>query len=295
MNVSRAAQRTTEPAAALPSGIVTFLFTDIEGSTQMLERHRAAAGPALARHHDLLRAAIEDAGGIVFETVGDAVYASFARPADAITSAVAIQHALASEDWGEIGALRARIAIHTGAVESRGRHYFGPALFETARLQSLAHGGQTLTSAATSALTASDLADGITLRAMGTHRLKDLNEPLQVFQVVAPDLPDRFPPLRAAIQAPTNLPSDPTAFVGRAADLAAISALLDEHRFVTLVGPGGTGKTRLAVEAGSRHLAEFPDGAWLSELAPITDPDLVTSTIADDGASVPSIAPTSTM
>ena len=281
MDVSRAADRATEPAGTLPAGIVTFLFTDIEGSTQMLERHRAAAGPALARHHDLLRTAVEERRGVVFETVGDAVYASFSRPADAVAAAVAIQRALASEEWGEIGDLKARIAIHTGAVESRGRHYFGPALFETARLQSLAHGGQTLTSAATSALAAADLADGVTLRGMGTHRLKDLNEPIEVFQVVAPDLPDRFPPLRAAIQAPTNLAAEPTAFIGRVADLAAVEALLDEHRFVTLVGPGGTGKTRLAVESGLRRLEDLPDGAWIAELAPITDPDVVLPAIAD--------------
>ncbi|HSI99108.1 MAG TPA: adenylate/guanylate cyclase domain-containing protein [Patescibacteria group bacterium] len=281
MDVTPAAPQTNEPAAALPAGIVTFLFTDIEASTQMLERHRAAAGPALARHHDLLRAAIGRSDGVVFETVGDAVYAAFSRPADALTAAVAIQRALADEEWGEIGDLRARIAVHTGAVESRGRHYFGPALFETARLQSLAHGGQVLTSAATSALAAADLDDGITLRAMGTHRLKDLLEPMEVFQVVAPGLPDRFPPLRAAIQAPTNLTPEATAFIGRVADLAAIEALLDEHRFVTLVGPGGTGKTRLAVESGLRRLDDFPDGAWIAELAPITDPDVVSPAIAD--------------
>jgi predicted ATPase len=218
---------------------------------------------------------------VVFETVGDAVYAAFARPADAIRASVAIQRALEAEDWGEIGVLRARIAIHSGAVEARGRHYFGPALFESARLQSLAHGGQTLTSAATSALAAADLDGGIALRPMGTHRLKDLLAPLDVFQVVAPGLPDRFPPLRAATEAPTNLPTDPTAFIGRAGDLAAISALLDEHRFVTLVGPGGAGKTRLAVESGLRHLGDYPDGAWIAELAPITDPDLVLPAIAD--------------
>jgi hypothetical protein len=171
--------------------------------------------------------------------------------------------------------------VHSGAVEARGRHYFGPALFESARLQSLAHGGQTLTSAATRALASADLADSTSLRAMGTHRLKDLVEPLEVYQVVAPGLPDRFPPLRAAIEAPTNLAPDPTAFIGRTADLVALEALLDEHRFVTLVGPGGTGKTRLAVESGLRQLDAFPDGTWIAELAPVTDPDLVQPAIAD--------------
>ncbi|MDH4341432.1 MAG: hypothetical protein OEW52_06950 [Thermoleophilia bacterium] len=125
----------TEVGTGLPTGVVTFLFGDIEGSTQMLENHRAAAGAALALHHELLQTAVEDASGVVFETVGDAVYGAFTRPTDAITAAVAIQRALEAEDWGEIGELRARIAVHTGAVETRGEHYFGAALFERARRQ----------------------------------------------------------------------------------------------------------------------------------------------------------------
>ena len=177
----------TEVGTGLPTGVVTFLFGDIEGSTQMLENHRAAAGAALALHHELLQTAVEDASGVVFETVGDAVYGAFTRPTDAITAAVAIQRALEAEDWGEIGELRARIAVHTGAVETRGEHYFGAALFECARLQSLAHGGHTITSAATSALAARDLADGVELRALGTYRLKDLLEPMEVLQVDAPE------------------------------------------------------------------------------------------------------------
>ena len=277
MDVPRAAP----PATELPSGIVTFLFTDIEGSTQMLERHRSAAGAGLARHHDLLRAAVENASGVVFETVGDAVYAAFASPVDAIGAAVAIQRAMAAEDWGEIGELRARIAVHTGSVEARGDHYFGAALFEAARLQSLAHGGQTLTSLATSSLAALDLGDSLSVRPMGTHRLKDLDTPMEVFQVEAPDLPTRFPPLRASVTAQTNLPTETTSFVGRAADLATVSALLDETRLVTLVGPGGTGKTRLALEAAGRHHDEFPDGVWLAELAPVTEASLVLGAVAD--------------
>ena len=281
MGVNRVPDRASTATGELPTGVVTFLFTDIEGSTRMLEEHRAAAGAAFARHHELLRDAVEEAGGVVFETVGDAVYAAFARPADAIRASVAIQRALDNEDWGEIADLRARIAVHSGAVEARGRHYFGPALFESARLQSLAHGGQTLTSAATAALVGADLTDGLSLRPMGTHRLKDLVDPIEVHQVVAPGLPDRFPPLRAAVEAPTNLATDPTAFIGRGVDVATVSALLAEHRVVTLVGPGGTGKTRLATEIALRGMEGYPDGAWIAELAPITDPELVSATIAD--------------
>jgi predicted ATPase/class 3 adenylate cyclase len=281
MGVLRASDPASGPSGDLPTGIVTFLFTDIEGSTRLLEEHRGAAGQAFARHHELVRDAVEASNGVVFETVGDAVYAAFSRPVDAIRASVTIHRALDAEDWGPIGDVRVRIAVHCGAVEARGRHYFGPALFESARLQSLAHGGQTLTSAATRALAAADLPDRVVLREMGTHRLKDLAEPLEVYQVVAPGLPDRFPPLRAAIDAPTNLVTDATAFIGRTADLAAVAALVEEHRFVTLVGPGGTGKTRLAVESGLRQLPDMPDGAWIAELAPITDPELVAPTIAD--------------
>ena len=162
----------TEVSIGLPTGVVTFLFSDFEGSTQMLEEHRAEAGAVLARHHELVRAAVEDGSAVVFETVGDAVYGAFARPTDAIGAAVAIQRALAAEELGAIGELRARIAVHTGAVEPRGEHYFGAALFECARLQSLAHGGQTITSTATSSLAARDLVDGIELRPMGSHRLE---------------------------------------------------------------------------------------------------------------------------
>ncbi|MFO7573495.1 MAG: adenylate/guanylate cyclase domain-containing protein [Gaiellaceae bacterium] len=256
------------------------MFSDIEGSTKMLETHRAAAGVALARHHELLLQAIENSSGVVFETVGDAVYGAFARPTDAITAAVAIQRALEGEEWGEVGELRARIAVHTGAVESRGEHYFGPALFECARLQSLAYGGQTITSAATNELAGKDLADGLELRPLGTHRLKDLLQAMEVFQVDAPGLQTQFPPLRASTDVQTNLPTEPTAFIGRESDLETVATLLSESRLVTLVGSGGTGKTRLAAEAGARQLYAYPDGVWLAELAHVTDPEFVVSEIA---------------
>jgi predicted ATPase/class 3 adenylate cyclase/tetratricopeptide (TPR) repeat protein len=265
----------------LPTGVVTFLFSDIEGSTRKLEEHRAAAGTAFARHHDLVREAVESASGLVFETVGDAVYGAFARPADAVAAAVAAHRALEAEDWGEVGELQVRIAVHSGTVETRGAHYFGPALFECARLQSLAHGGQTLTSAAASALAGKDLADGVELRALGTHRLKDLDEPMEVFQVEAPGLRTRFPPLRASTEAQTNLPTETTAFVGREPDLESIGGLLSQSRLVSLVGAGGSGKTRLAAEAGARQLYAFPDGVWIAELAPVASPEFVVSAVAD--------------
>ncbi len=265
----------------LPTGVVTFLFTDIEASTRMLEEHRAAAGPALARHHELLLEAVEAANGVVFETVGDAVYAAFTKPADGLIAATAIQRAMEAADWGEIGRMRVRIAVHTGAVETRGDHYFGSALFECARLQALAHGGQTITSAATAALATAGLPPDIALRPMGRHRLKDLDQPMEVVQVNGAGLQDQFPPLRASTSIPNNLPTETTAFVGRDDDLARVAELMEQSRLVTLLGPGGTGKTRLAIQSAALQLDRFPDGVWLVELAPITQPELVITEIAD--------------
>jgi predicted ATPase/class 3 adenylate cyclase len=265
----------------LPTGVVTFLFSDIEASTRILEDHPSVAGRALARHLELVAAEIAAAHGVVFETVGDAVYGAFDRPANALTAAVAIQRATAAEDWGEIGALRVRIAVHAGAVETRGDHYFGPALFECARLETLANGAQTITSAATGALAATGLPDDITLVPLGRHRLKDLATPMDVVQVSAAGLPAHFPPLRSSTEVPNNLPSDTTSFIGRDDDLRKVEALLEQSRLVTLLGPGGTGKTRLAIQAAARQLHRFPDGVWLVELAPVSQPELVVSEIAD--------------
>ncbi len=271
----------TSSGRELPTGVVTFLFSDIQGSTRMLEEHRAQAGVAFARHHELVQDAIEERSGVVFETIGDAVYGAFTRPADAVDAAVSIHRALDAEGWGAIGELQVRIAVHTGAVEARGAHYFGPALFECARLQSLAHGGQTLASAATAALAAKDVADGVELRALGTHRLKDLDEPMDVFQVDAPGLHARFPPLRASTEVQSNLPTETTAFIGREPDLESIGELLSRGRLVTLVGAGGSGKTRLAEEAGARQLYAYPDGVWIAELAPVMEPQFVVSAVAE--------------
>ncbi len=266
---------------ALPQGDVTFLFSDIEGSTRLLEAHRSALGPALARHHELLAAAIEDGGGVVFETVGDAVYGAFARPADAIAAAVVIQRCVAAEPWGELGELRVRIAVHGGPVETRGRHYYGPALFECSRIQALVHGGQVVASSATADPAAADLPPHIRLRPLGRHRLQDMMESFELVQVEAAGLPSQFPPLRTSLKAPGNLPHATTSFVGRVADLARLGDLIARHRLVTLLGPGGTGKTRLAIEAAARQLDRFPDGVWLVELAPVMAPELVIAELAD--------------
>ena len=264
-----------------PRGVVTFLFSDIEGSTPLLERHRAVFGSVMVRYHALLDGIVRGRGGVVFETVGDAVYAAFEHPADAMSAAVIIQRGMASEPWGLDEPLRVRIAIHSGPVEVRGSHYFGPALFECARIQALAHGSQTIASSTTAALVGRDLPAGTQLRELGLHRLKGLEDPMGVVQLDGDGLPTTFPPLRTSMRSPTNLPRETSSFVGRTDDLDRLHGSIGQHRLVSLIGAGGTGKTRLAIEAAGRQLDRFRDGVWLVELAPITDQQLVLTQVAD--------------
>jgi predicted ATPase/class 3 adenylate cyclase len=269
-------------AHELPTGTVTFLFTDLEGSTRLLEAHPAAYREALRRHHTLLREAVEASGGVVFETVGDAVYAAFARPAAAVAAAVAGQRALLAGDWGALGAgaLAARMALHPGEVDLQGGHYFGAPLYRCARLLAAAHGGQTVLSEAAAALVRGALPAGAGLRDLGAHRLKDLQQPERVAQLLHPDLPADFPPLRTLDALPNNLPVQLTSFVGREPELAEVGRLLAATRLLTLTGTGGTGKTRLALQAAAGELDAFPDGVWVAELAPLADPALVPQAVA---------------
>lgn len=265
----------------LPDGTVTFLFSDVEGSTQLLERHGPALGTALARHHDLIEAVVTAHQGTIFETVGDAVYAAFARPRDAAGAAVAAHRALGAEDWSPIPRLAVRIALHTGAVERRGDHYFGPVLFRASRLQALCHGEQTLLSGATARLLTGTLPNQVVLRDLGMHRLKDLGEPEHVFQLDHPDLRSEFPALRSLDAHPHNLPVQLSSFIGRERELAEVGRLLVEERLVTLLGPGGIGKTRLALQVAAEHLDGFAGGTYFVDLAPVGDPQLVLATIAE--------------
>jgi predicted ATPase/class 3 adenylate cyclase len=264
----------------LPDGTVTFLFTDLEGSTRLLAAHPAAYRDAVARHHDLLRQTVEAHGGAVFETVGDAVYAAFARPTDAVAAALAGQRALLAADWGELGAgaLKARMGLHTGEVERRGAHYFGTPLYRCARFMATAHGGQTVLSGATAELVRGALPAGAALRDLGAHRLKDLREPERVFQLAHPALLAGFPPLRTLDALPQNLPAQVTSFVGREGELAEAARLLAGTRLLTLTGTGGTGKTRLALQLGAALLGVYPDGVWFVDLAPLADAALVPAT-----------------
>ncbi|MCC6174425.1 MAG: adenylate/guanylate cyclase domain-containing protein [Chloroflexi bacterium] len=266
----------------LPNGTVTFLFTDIEGSTTRWEHRPEAMQAALARHDGLVRAAIVEHGGHVVKTMGDAFHAAFSRAPDAVVAALDAQRRLQNEPWGEIGTLRVRMALHTGAAEERDGDYYGPSLNRAARMLSTGHGGQVLLSQTTYDLVRDTLPAGATLLDLGDHRLKDLIRPEHVFQVVAPDLPSEFPPLVSLDARPNNLPIQPTPLVGRESDITIVrqQLLCDDVRLLTLTGPGGTGKTRLGLHVAADVSDQFADGVFFVTLAPITDPDLVLPTIA---------------
>jgi predicted ATPase len=269
------------PAAGLGGTILsTFLITDIEGSTRLWEEHAAAMAPALARHDALLREAVEGAAGAVIKTTGDGLLAVFHDPLQALQAALDGQRALRATAWGEIGALKVRMAVHSGTAELRDGDYFGPALNRVARILAIGHGGQVLESSMTATLVGDRLAPDVELLDLGSHRLRDLDRPEQVFQVAAADLPRDFPPLRSLSTGRTNLPVQLTRFIGRERELADVQALVGRHRLVTLIGTGGTGKTRLMLEAAARLPDQFPDGIWLAELAPLGDPAQVASEIA---------------
>jgi len=268
---------------------LTFLFTDIEGSTRRWETDRAAMSAALARHDVLLRAAIEGQGGTVFKTVGDAFCAVFADPVAALGAAVAAQLALAEEDWGRQGegfqAMQVRMALHSGLAEEREGDYFGPTLNRVARVLAAGHGGQVLLSAVTEGLLSGHLPEGVTLRDLGEHRLKDLARAERVWQVAAEGVDPSFPPLRVLDARPHNLPLQPTALIGREAELLELGRLLRAEtgpRLVTLTGPGGTGKTRLALQTGADLLDDFEDGVFLVDLSSCVNAQLFPAMVAAD-------------
>src|SRR2546428_5234981 len=266
----------------LPSGTVTFLFTDVEGSTRLQQRHPEAYRGAIGQHHTILREAVEQSGGTVFETVGDAVYAAFASPRDAVAAALRAQHDLHGASWGDTGPLKVRMGLHTGEVERQGDHYFGAALYRCARLANAAHGEQVLLSSATAELVREALPAAASLRDLGEHRLKDLQRPEHVFQLAAPGVPEDFPPLRTLESFPNNLPIQPTPLIGREREVVTARGLLQhpETRLLTLTGPGGVGKTRLGLQIAADALREFGDGTFFVDLAPVISADLVIPSIA---------------
>jgi predicted ATPase/class 3 adenylate cyclase len=270
----------TPSAAPSPSGTLTFLFTDIEGSTQRWERDRAAMQDAVRRHDELVRATIVSNGGVVFKTVGDAFYAIFELAPKAAQAALSVQAAISDADFGGVGGLAVRIALHTGNADERGGDYFGPALNRVARLLSTGYGGQTVLSGVTAGLIEGQLPPGAILHDLGMHRLKDLERPEHVHQLSAQGTRHEYPPLKSLDASPNNLPVQLTSFVERDRDIAEITELLEEHRVVTLVGSGGVGKTRISLQVGANLIDHNDDGVWFVELAPLTDPALVPSTIA---------------
>jgi len=267
---------------SLPVGTVTFLLTDVEGSTTGWEADRGAMAAAIVRHYEILDAAVRARGGVrpVEQGEGDSVVAAFSLASDAVRAAVDIQLALVAEPWPGGTSLAVRTALHTGEAQVRDAgNYMGRAVIRTARLRAIGHGGQILCSGATADLAGDDLPDGVTLLDLGAHRLKDLGRPEQVFQVCHPGLRREFPPLRSLDVIPNNLPVHLTSFIGREAELADLTRLAGQHRLVTLTGSGGVGKTRLAATVAADLAAAHADGVWWVELAPLADPELVTEAV----------------
>lgn len=258
-----------------PEGTVTFLFTDVAGSTRLWEQQSEGMRRALARHDAILRQSIEGHGGCVFKTVGDGFMAAFTSAPPALTAAVTAQRMLRTVPDKGLPQLRVRMAIHTGTAEERSSDYFGPPLNRTARLLGVAHGGQILVSAAAYELARDHLPPNTGVRDLGEHRLPDLGRADRVYQLLHPELPADFPPLESLDLLPNNLPLQLTGFIGRERELDDISRMLQRHRLVTLTGPGGVGKTRLALQVGAASVGLFQHGVWLVDLAPLADPLLV--------------------
>jgi predicted ATPase/class 3 adenylate cyclase len=256
------------------------MFTDIEGSTRLLQRLGSGYSEILEEHHRLLLEAIEGGGGIPVGSEGDSVFAVFATPVAAVSAALAAQRALAAADWPDGVEVRVRIGLHTGEGILGGHSYVGLDVHRAARISAAGHGGQILVSDATEALISRTLPEGVTVRDLGEHRLKDLDHAEHLFQVAAAELPQDFPPVRSLDVHPTNLPDQLTSFIGRAREVARVKELLVETRLLTMTGPGGTGKTRLAIQAAAALLDEFADGCFFVPLSPISDPSLLLSTIA---------------
>lgn len=266
----------------LPTGTVTLLFTDIEGSTRLLQRLDERYADVLVEWRHLLRGVFLDFHGHEVDTQGDAFFVMFARAADAVSAAVTAQRALAAHAWPEGAEVRVRMCLHTGEPSQVAEGYVGVDVHHAARIMGAGHGGQVLLSLATRELVEHALPDGVALRDMGEHRFKDFQRPSHLYQLVIAGLPSDFPPLKALSTHANNLPTQPTPFIGREKEVAAIGQLLrrEDVHLVTLTGPGGAGKTRLALQVAAELCDLFADGIHFVDLAPISDPALVIVTIA---------------
>ena len=267
-----------------PNGTVTFLFTDIEGSTKLAQQYPEAMPGLLARHNEILNQAIKAYDGFVFRVIGNSFSASFHNANDALRAVMQAQQSLHDEAWSP-APIKVRMGIHTGAaqleIDSEENKYSGYAtLALTQRIMSAGHGGQILLSQSTYELTRDRLPEEVQLVDMGERRLKDILRAERIYQLSIPGLPSEFPPIKTLDSFPNNLPLQLTSFVGREKEIAEIHTLLQDSRLVTLTGSGGTGKTRLSIEAGTEELASFPNGVWLIELAPLADPALIIPAMA---------------
>jgi len=283
---------------SLPTGTVTFLFTDIEGSTKLWEQHPEAMKAALAKHDSILKEIIESNKGYIIKSTGDGVHTVFTTAIDAINAAISAQRILQFlillDDVVSVrGAdeqrpysttdtrVKVRMGVHTGEAELRDGDYYGQTLNRAARIMSAGHGGQILVSDVTAQVAHEHLSDDITLLDLGEYNLKGLSRAEEIFQVLAPDLQKEFPPLTSMVTATNNLPTQLTSFIGRERELKEAREKLLSARLLTLIGPGGTGKTRLSLQLGAEVLPLFTDGVWFIELAPLADPELILQTIAN--------------
>jgi predicted ATPase/class 3 adenylate cyclase len=280
VSLETSGQRAVAGQGTLPTGTVTFLFTDIEGSTHLLQGLGERYSALLADSRRLLREAWATHRGLEFGAEGDAQFAVFISALDAVRAAVMAQRALLEHDWPDGSQVRVRMGIHTGEAILAGDDYVGLDLHRAARICSAGHGCQVLLSETARSLVTSTLPDELELRDLGEHRLKDLSRPEHLFQLVAPGLPDQFPALRTLETSPNNLPTELTSFIGRTDELGRLRELLLGTRLLTLTGPGGTGKTRLSLALAAEAMASFPDGVYWVPLAAITEPQLVAPTIA---------------
>jgi predicted ATPase/class 3 adenylate cyclase len=264
----------------LPTGTVTFLFTDIEGSTRLLQRLGDRYREVVDRHGRILREAIASGSGMEVHTEGDSFFAVFPTPTAALAAAVQAQRALAAHPWPEGHTVRVRMGLHTGEGVLGGDDYIGLDVHLAARIAAAGHGGQVVLSDATRALIEDTLPNGVSLRDLGRHRLKDIEHPEHLYDLIIDGMPAEFPAIRTVDARPTNLPPQRTSFVGREHEVAEVASLLADTQLLTLTGPGGTGKTRLALKVAADQLDRFSDGVFFADLSPIVDPALVPSVIA---------------
>jgi len=267
------------PVVELPTGTVTFLFTDIEGSTRLLQKLGDDYPALLSEHHRILRSAVEAAGGVAIGTEGDSLFAAFPSAAGAITAAVSAQRRLAAQAWPRDAQVRVRMGLHTGEALVRDGTYVGLDVHRAARIASAGHGGQVLVSESARTLVEHNLPDGVELRDLGRHRLKDLTQPERIYETVIDGLPSDFPAIRSLDASPNSLPTQLTSFVGRTREVGEARRLLGSTHLLTLTGPGGTGKTRLSLQVAAESIADYPDGVFFVPLGAIEDPELVAPAI----------------